>query len=905
MCISLWSIRHGDGETSSSSYPPVISFSKFIQMMNTESKTELDYAIPSDVEESWNELDYAIPSEVEESWNDMIEFEWNRADKRSSENKSYPFYICYSNRTDAIHERRTQLLEEGVIISDIKSTHITGFERREYLIEQGFNSETLMTLVNEEFESCFLTYEDVDFIKSTKVDIKAVPVSFSMKILGGSYNEIDKLINSQDKSKPVYFDIMFCPGALANITVENARDKVLEYVSNGSILEEDFFWAQQPESKKSYQGKYWSEILSMKNKLEDVMNMIGADEYTCSSEIYDNFTFTIQEGEMLERDVYVLTMKSNTVNDEENSVRQLFEKKCFYELLLFISLMPETCSIQIRPEITISNNNAKWLVQTGVKEVMPWYDIGLNGAGEVIAISDTGIDMDHCYIDENMDNYRFGRPRTLDLSRRKVVQYDDYIDREDVYEGHGSHVAGSIAGSLPSEKGISEGIAFDAKIAFIDIGSADGRLETPDVRRLLDTGSPYAKIHTMSWGSEFIGYGIMSWLIDSYLHKNDELLVNVAAGNEGNGDVSYTVGDPATAKNVIAVGAHNSYGSDQAGGQLGPSYVAGFSSRGPTLDGRTKPDILAPGKWISSIKSGSKVGQCDPSDGKPPGPNKAKAGLVSMMGTSMSAPIVSGVAALIRQYLREGFYPTGERNATNAYTNPSSALIKAIILNGAQYMAGVDNGKKGVSSVNPYDNTQNFGRVSLAHSLYIKNMSEVQSVLLDRKFIINGQTRYYTVKIDTSGGCINDVFSVTLVWNDVPGVPGCLKCFVNDLDLYVTKTGNDTIKIFPNGRDTKDFKNNAERVQVQGVQDGDVLTAYVVGFNIQTKTQHFSLVFSGCFAGTNNQIDLAKGVFTTDNSKQERKNRVIIGVTIPLVIILLCCASGMYFKKRSKTEELE
>merc|ERR1712176_604052 len=197
---------------------------------------------------------------------------------------------------------------------------------------------------------------------------------------------------------------------------------------------------------------------------------------------------------------------------------------------------------------------------------------------------------------------------------------------------------------------------------------------------------------------------------------------------------SYTVGDPATAKNVIAIGAHNSYGSDQAVGQLGPSYVAGFSSRGPTLDGRTKPEVVAPGKWISSIKSGSKVGQCDPSDGKPPGPNKDKAGLVSMMGTSMATPIVSGVAALIRQYLREGFYPSGEPNSNDVILNPSAALIKAIILNGAQYMAGVDNGvRQGVSKVSPYDNTQNFGRVSLVDSLYIKNKSNVQSFLKDRQ----------------------------------------------------------------------------------------------------------------------------------------------------------------------------
>lgn len=78
----------------------------------------------------------------------------------------------------------------------------------------------------------------------------------------------------------------------------------------------------------------------------------------------------------------------------------------------------------------------------------------------------------------------------------------------------------------------------------------------------------------------------------------------VAAGNSGSGDGAFdvpnTVGDPATAKNVIAVGAHNSWGSSSQAGNLGPSYIADFSSRGPTADGRTKPDIMAVGKSVLS-----------------------------------------------------------------------------------------------------------------------------------------------------------------------------------------------------------------------------------------------------------------------------------------------------------------
>lgn len=76
---------------------------------------------------------------------------------------------------------------------------------------------------------------------------------------------------------------------------------------------------------------------------------------------------------------------------------------------------------------------------------------------------------------------------------------------------------------------------------------------------------------------------------DQYMYENDDFLILVAAGNSGAGDAMNTVGSPATAKNVLAVGSHHSWGSSLPMGKLGPAYVSDFSSRGPTSDGRMKP----------------------------------------------------------------------------------------------------------------------------------------------------------------------------------------------------------------------------------------------------------------------------------------------------------------------------
>ena len=74
--------------------------------------------------------------------------------------------------------------------------------------------------------------------------------------------------------------------------------------------------------------------------------------------------------------------------------------------------------------------------------------------------------------------------------------------------------------------------------------------------------------------------------------NNPEHIILFAAGNSGSG--FYTVGTPANAKNIIGVGAAS-----------GASNLAGFSSRGPTPDGRIKPDLVAPGAGIVSAQSGS------------------------------------------------------------------------------------------------------------------------------------------------------------------------------------------------------------------------------------------------------------------------------------------------------------
>ena len=381
--------------------------------------------------------------------------------------------------------------------------------------------------------------------------------------------------------------------------------------------------------------------------------------------------------------------------------------------------------------------------------------------------------------------------------------------------------------------------------------------------------------------------------------QNDEFLIVVAAGNTGSNDKAYdipnTVGDPATAKNVISVGAHNSWGYASPIGDLGPSYIADFSSRGPTADGRMKPDIVAVGKTVLSAGARpDQVGECDPP--RIPGPNSKSEGLLSLQGTSMATPVVSGTAALIRQYFADGYYPSGTKKQSDAYPNPSGALVKAVLMNGAQNLKGVDNGVHGVTDIKLYDNNQGFGRISLQDSVYLAGETNVQLQMWDREIVTDQYTNTYDVTVDKSRGCQAEDLSVTLVWIEEGGSPGCMFCVINDLDLSVSFRNK---TYYPNGLSNPDRTNIVERVVISDVQDGETATISVTANNLAWATQKYALVATGCFGGVANTLQ-GKSVFDYDNS-QQRRQVIIIAVCVAAGVLLLgCIVAGLIRRRKAR-----
>ena len=402
-----------------------------------------------------------------------------------------------------------------------------------------------------------------------------------------------------------------------------------------------------------------------------------------------------------------------------------------------------------------------------------WNAHGLSGTNQVVSTSDSGIDT--------------GDVATLhrDLADRVcgigVVEGCNPEDRN----GHGTHTAGSIVGTGAMSDGTIRGTAWGAKLWAWFCDGVDGYIYTPDdyddLFRPNQANWP-TFIHSASWGNDTAGtYDVQCADMDRYVWEHPDFLPVIANGNAGSG--AGTVGSPAAAKNVLAVGAtQNLRTSPSMGWANGnPASTASYSSRGPCQDGRIKPDVAAPGTGILSTRAYACAYK---NYGAAANTNYAY-----NCGTSMATPLTAGAVALVREWLVDRCGFTNE--------TPSAALMKAVVTGGA----------KGASVP---DNKQGWGRVDLEGTLFPSNRAVK---LIDRIPFDEGKT--FTYLVETTNAAPLDV---QLVWVDSPAASGSRQSrarLVNDLDLWVSAETNGVEQVWlGNGGAVPDRLNTTESVRI-------------------------------------------------------------------------------------------
>lgn len=437
--------------------------------------------------------------------------------------------------------------------------------------------------------------------------------------------------------------------------------------------------------------------------------------------------------------------------------------------------------------------------------------LGLYGDGQMIGVGDDGLSTGNL---ATLHPDFAGRVAGATATNGGAWGFDAGSD-------HGTHVAGTVLGSGlldgadPAERlyaGSAAGLAPEALLYVWALCPCDSFLTLP--------GNLYSgylqpqydfdtrlRISNNSWGSSFNGYTGGAQQMDRFVRDHPDMVVLVAAGNEGDG--ANTVGAPATAKNAIAVG---SIANSTAGE---PAYaISSFSSRGPVADGRLKPDLVAPGEFLLSTRTQGGVH-----------------GYMFMAGTSMATPAASGAAAIVRQFYQQ----------VEGIPEPSAALIKASLINGAK---DIDGGPIRLPAMD-----QGWGRIDLRQALVHENGRSLW--YYEHPGLATGETFSATLNLQDTGFPIH----ATLVWSDAAALSAAAPNLVNDLDLVLTGppgatpdtyTGNDRLGDGLLDLDV-DRQNNVEGVDVESPIRGE-WTLSVTGHNVPDASQPFALVASGGFA---------------------------------------------------------
>ncbi len=497
--------------------------------------------------------------------------------------------------------------------------------------------------------------------------------------------------------------------------------------------------------------------------------------------------------------------------------------KTILQIETSLSTLPQIAALEgvnwVEPVNEAELLNATAAQITGVTAAQnPTTGLGLTGEGQLIAVADTGIDVGINDVTQLHPDFLDGNGQS-----RIAAMFDRVGDGNEDYQGHGTHVAGTVLGNGADSNGLNAGVAPEAKLLFQSVARDNGAMAgipwyLPwlfDEVYAEEIDGQAAKIHTNSWGMPGSTglYSYYSLSVDEFMWNHPEFLIIFASGNEGtNGE--YSVLAPATAKNALTVGATDNLVDS-------PNVLSAYSGRGPTRDGRVKPDIVAPGSNIVSTASQLRFDDS----------------YVVYNGTSMATPHVAGAAALVREYL-----------ADNGNTLPSASLVKAMLVNGA-YDIGLDAAST-VTATRP-TNEAGWGRLDLENTFALENGQSVtywDSANLDTSknavALATGEQNIHTLPVYSS----EQPLRVTLAWTDYPGTTAANGALVNDLDLHVVQP--DGSIIYPNhangggNDDGYDHVNNLVGIDINAPQVGEYQIV-VRGYNVAMAPQPYSVVVSG------------------------------------------------------------
>ena len=277
----------------------------------------------------------------------------------------------------------------------------TGGKRKAFLLNEGYQDSSIITLYNSLEMSCYMIFSRQDDLVSSSAlsdTTTSALFSYKWKIRANTIDHIFEL-----ETAPLINTIIFQNKDelhSASSKIKPSYDKkVLQFI-NEEILNEFMFFRQDLEKSDSSAG-----LLSNKNDISSICK---------ASYSYIKFS---HEGFMTGKDLMMMTMDTRdmkeyilkTYESSSLSASDIFND-CVLSIVMSTSLLPEVISIEVVPPAELMNDQSQYLVQVKnyTEKHYPWYDVGLTGKGEVVAVSDTGLDVDNCYFWDSENDMEYG-----------------------------------------------------------------------------------------------------------------------------------------------------------------------------------------------------------------------------------------------------------------------------------------------------------------------------------------------------------------------------------------------------------------------------------------------------------------------------------------------------------------